>query len=67
MTLSEKVAMLDGLADIDCGNDDGNHEWFQCPYCYARHAINDLSENASNVLRSILQLTPHNKEGEKDV
>jgi hypothetical protein len=40
----EDLLLLDEFADVDCHNDDGNHEWYTCQFCTARHYLNEIGE-----------------------
>jgi hypothetical protein len=46
------IAELELYADKDCP-DDEDHDYDNCPYCQARHAINEIGEIAEEYLKKI--------------
>lgn len=38
----DDITYLEEFADVDCHNDDGNHEWRICQFCAARHYMNEI-------------------------
>lgn len=60
MEIVDTIAALEKFADLAdndiCDNDDGTHLYRSCPFCLARHALNEIGAIADEALAAARRL-----------